>query len=85
VDKPLPFSSHQFNYPGFDLVHAYVTGLHACEYAPMAFDHDLKYDQETYGDYGVINGTCTEGWWECTRCGHTEAGAPPHDDFDDFV
>jgi hypothetical protein len=37
-----------------------------------ADEHDYEYHEDTFGDSGVINGTGTERWMQCTICGDTQ-------------
>ena len=49
-----------------------------------ADDHDWEYHEDTFGDHGVINGTGTERWLQCSICGETKpatyADMPDYDD-----
>ena len=40
------------------------------EYCKQIGEHNYEIKSETIGDYGVINGTQTNHWYECTHCGH---------------
>lgn len=52
--------------------------LEACE-------HEFSYQEDTVGDYGVINGTYTERWLECDHCGTKRPASyedqPSYDDY----
>lgn len=57
--------------------------LHA--FPLTACDHDFSYQEDTIGDYGVINGTYTERWLECDHCGAKKPASyedrPTYDDY----
>ena len=53
-----------------------------CALPEGGYDHDMKYESDTIGDYGVINGTMQVGEWVCQICGYTEQGDPPQYDDD---